>query len=66
MSIKNQVHSFVGGEISLWIEQESSIHLKAASSHGDPVELTSEDARKIAVALMAAAQKLDAFDSPKR
>jgi hypothetical protein len=60
MSAKHEVQSFVDGEVSFWIEQESSIHLKAASSQGDPAELTAEDAREIAAALIAAAQKIDA------
>jgi hypothetical protein len=66
MSNKKQVHRFAGGEVSFWIEQDSSIHLRAVSSHGDPVELTAADAREIAAALMTAAQKLDGLDSPKR
>jgi len=60
MNTKHQVHSFIGGEVSFWIEQDSSIQLKAVSSHGDPAEITAEDAREIAAALMAAAQQLDA------
>jgi hypothetical protein len=65
MSTEHQVQSFADGEVRFWIEQESSIHLKAVSAHGDPTELTAEDAREIAAALIAAAQKLDALDSPK-
>jgi len=60
MSTKPQVQSFADGEVRFWIEQESSIHLKAASRHGDPAELTAEDAREIAAALIAAAQQIDA------
>jgi len=63
MSTEHQVQSFAGGEIRFWIEQESSIHLKAVSPHGDPTELTAEDAREIAAALIAAAEQIDA--SPK-
>ena len=60
MSTEHQVQSFAGGEVRFWIEQESSIHLKAVSPHGDPTELTAEDAREIAAALIAAAQQIDA------
>ncbi len=50
---------FVNGDVRFWIEQESSIHLKAVTSHGDPVELTAVEAREIAAALLKAACKLD-------
>ena len=46
-------------EVNLWVEQESSIMVRAVSSFGDPVELTSEDARAFASMLLAAADKLD-------
>jgi len=48
------------GDVYLWIEQESSIMVKAADKkYGDPVELTSEDARKFAKMLLEAADELD-------
>jgi hypothetical protein len=59
MSTEKEVHSFSDNEVYFWIEQESSIHLKAASPHGDPVELTADEAREIGAALMAAADRLD-------
>ena len=46
-------------EVNLWVEQGSSIMVRAMSSFGDPVELTSEDARAFAEMLLAAAEKLD-------
>ena len=55
----SEVLKFAGGELYFWIEHESSIHLKAVSSHGDPIELTAEDAREIAAALLSAAEQLD-------
>lgn len=66
MNNERQVQRFAGGEVYLWLEQHSSIHLKAASAHGDPVELSSDEARAIALALMSAAQKLDANESANR
>jgi len=65
MSSKQQVQKFAGGEVYFWFEQES-IHLKAASAHDDPVELTANEARQIGSALIAMAQKLDELDSPKQ
>jgi hypothetical protein len=65
MSAENHVHSFAGGDVYLWLEQESSIHLKAASSGVDPVELTAAEVREIGLALIALADQLDALDNPK-
>jgi hypothetical protein len=56
----SEVLKFAGGELYFWNEQESAIHLKAVSPHGDPIELTAEDAREIAAALLSAAEQLDA------
>ncbi len=65
MSNEQQIHKFAGGDVCFWLEQESSIHLKAVSGSSDPVELTADEVREIASALIATAQKLDALDSPE-
>ena len=49
-------------QAQMWIEQDSSIHLKAVSPYGDPIELTADDAREIATALLRLAAELDALD----
>ena len=64
MSSKHQIHRFAGSNVYFWLEQDSSIHLKALSET-DPVELTAEDAREFAAALISTAQQLDDLDSPK-
>ena len=46
-------------EVHLWLEQDSSIMVKAVSEFGDPVEFTSKDARNLANLLIEAADKLD-------
>jgi hypothetical protein len=46
------------GEIRLWIEQES-LHLRVLDVNGDPVELTSGEARKLAEALLSFAMEID-------
>ncbi len=46
------------GNVRLWIEQES-LHLLAVDSHGDPVELTKEEAGKLAEALLEFSKELD-------
>ena len=65
MSRKGQVQEFAAGEVSLWIEQGSSIHLKAVSSQGDPVELTASEALQIADALLEVAKLLKSSDDPE-
>jgi len=59
MSSDTDLNRFSNGEVYFWIEQESSIHLKAATSHGDPVELTATEAREIATRLLEAARRLE-------
>jgi hypothetical protein len=49
-------------EAYMWIENGGSIHLKAVSPHGDPIELTPHEARDIARALLRLADELDALD----
>ncbi len=46
------------GDVRLWIEQGSAIHLKAISPHNDPVELTAEQAVELAQALQRLAGRL--------
>ncbi|ROM15524.1 hypothetical protein BK643_23580 [Pseudomonas protegens] len=46
------------GDVRLWIEQGSAIHLKAISPHNDPVELTAEQALELAQALQRLARRL--------
>ena len=46
-------------EAYTWLEQDSSIMLKAVTKHGDPLELTAYDARQLAAVLLELAQKLE-------
>jgi len=50
------------GEFYAWIEQGTSIHAKAASPSGDPIELSFDEARAIASALQALAAELDRLE----
>ena len=50
-------------DVYVWVEQESSIHLKAATRFGDPVELNAEEARAIAKTLLELAARLKATDT---
>jgi len=62
MNTQTGLHEFAEGEVYFWIEQESSVHLKAVSADHDPVELTAAEARDIGNALLKVADKLDALD----
>jgi hypothetical protein len=46
----------------MWIEQEASIHLKAITDEGDPLELSAAEARAVADALRRLADALDELD----
>ena len=46
-------------DVYCWLEQDSSVMLKAVTKHGDPVELTATDARAIASTLLALADRLE-------
>lgn len=52
------VFEFEGGEIRVWIEQES-IHIRACDKSHDPVELTSDTARQLAEKLKELADSID-------
>ncbi|MBL7685900.1 MAG: hypothetical protein JNK65_07710 [Deltaproteobacteria bacterium] len=45
-------------EVSAWIEQESSIHLKAVTKEGDPIELSAVEAEELASVLLAFSKKI--------
>jgi hypothetical protein len=49
-------------DVQCWLDQESSIMLKAVTRFGDPVELTAREARAIADSLINLASRLDAED----
>ncbi len=52
-------HFEIDSDVRVWIEQETSIHIKAATSFGDPVELTADDARQLAAALQRFAELIE-------
>jgi hypothetical protein len=52
MTNDSEVTSIADGQITLWTADERSIHLKAISPHGDPVELNAEEARELARELL--------------
>ncbi len=46
-------------DVYYWLEQDRSGMLKAVTKSGDPVELTADDARDIARALLSLAERLE-------
>lgn len=64
MTVANnsEVYKSSDDSIIAWIEQEASIHLKAITFYGDPVELTTQEARILAKKLVEFADKIDALD----
>jgi hypothetical protein len=54
-----KIYKLADGEVSLWIEDGGSIHLKAVSPFGDPTELTEEMARELGLLLMTLAEEID-------
>jgi hypothetical protein len=50
----------VDEDVSLWLDPGGGITLKAVTAEGDPVELGSTQARKLAAALVEAADADDA------
>jgi hypothetical protein len=60
MNKNNNALAFDDRNVYLWIEQESSIMLKAAVKEcNDPVELTAEEAGNIAQSLLTLAEMLN-------
>jgi hypothetical protein len=46
------------GTIRIWIEQESSIQIKAVTKEGDPVELSESEALELADVLKSFASRI--------
>ena len=53
------VHEFSNGEIKIWVENETSIHIKAITNFGDPVELNAEEAIELSALLKKLAKEIE-------
>jgi hypothetical protein len=53
---------YMVGEAYLWLEQKSSIHIKAVSKFGDPIELTGDEALELAKILQELGERLQVPD----
>jgi hypothetical protein len=47
------------GDIALWEEQGTSVHIRAITPQGDPVELSAEEARELARELLRLAALIE-------
>ena len=52
----------LGPELRTWIEQGQSICIKAVTELGDPVELSTDEARALAKALLDFVDAIEASD----
>lgn len=46
-------------DVILWLEQESSVHIKAVTPQNDPVELSPDEARRLGELLLRLADEAD-------
>jgi hypothetical protein len=56
MSENSEVHSFSDGEVRFWLVN-GTVHIKAATASGDPVELTEAEAKELALALLQSVEE---------
>ncbi len=56
MSDNLEVHNFSGGEVRFWLV-DGTVHIKAITSVGDPVELTEVEVKELALALLEAVKE---------
>ena len=57
--MSKNIYQTADGFISLWIEQDSSIQIKAVTNNNDPVELNETEARLLANKLLEFANKIE-------
>lgn len=57
--MNNMIKKISDGDITVWIEQETSIAIKAITEFNDPVELSGEEARELARTLIEYAEILE-------
>lgn len=55
----SELTSISNGDIVFWIEQGTSIHIRARTPEGDPVELSEEEAKELAHGLLRLVKLLE-------
>jgi hypothetical protein len=53
-----EIIEIVKDEVYLWPDEDRSIHLKAVTKSGDPIELNGSEARQLAAALVKLAEQI--------
>jgi hypothetical protein len=60
MGVKGSFFELLNGDVCVWVEPEEGIYMRAGDSKSrDPVELTSEMAKELAVALLEMVAQLE-------
>lgn len=54
----NNVVKLSGGDVYLWLEQRSSVMIKAITKHGDPVELEGAEVEQLVTSLQSMLEEL--------
>ena len=49
------VHELAGGDVTVWLDPLGAIHIKTREPHGDPVELSEDEALQLAELLTSLA-----------
>ena len=57
--VDQEVVSLSNGDIVIWIVEESSLHIKCVTKHGDPVELNAEEVKELCEVLTAMAKRIE-------
>jgi hypothetical protein len=59
MATENEdIVSLSNGDITIWIDAESSVHIKCITNFGDPVELNAEEVNELCEVLERMAKKI--------
>ena len=53
------IHEFSDGNLVFWAVENSSLHIKAATTFGDPVELNSEELRDVIAMLQSVLKEIE-------
>ena len=54
-----EVVTLSNGDIVLWVDSGTSLHLKCVTSHGDPVELNAEELAELCEVLQRFATRIE-------
>lgn len=58
MKKNSDIHELADGDVRVWINEGGAISLKAVDSHGDPIELSEDEAMEISLVLQKLVAKL--------